>query len=459
LPLSASLSLISRKIKEPCPLGLREDFVRTTSSLLSFNYINVKKLGVDRREDSLRVGNISIVGRTIFSRREIESLLPESGIPFNQSIFEGTINKILSYYTDHGFPFVVVSPKGLQVDSNCVSWKIFIEPGQIQRIGKVLMTGNTFTREEFLQRHLPIKEGSVFNETEIEKAIGELSRLDYITTDSFQIKKTGQVGWVDLVIYIDEGNRGEVWGLLSYSENGGFSGRLEAVNKNLFGGGRGIEFVWAKEGKIYQEERIRYTEPYIFSFPVDLTIELQHTAIETLINISSFSIGFIYSMRNFSLSILPGIENYAYSGEGTRSYPFFETRFSRMAKPVSLSYRQRWKKERGWDMEVSSEISFWRFEVDIEYFTLSSEQTELIFFNYCRGYPIIPASRGLRAGGELKLGIDQLTLYPLFDASWSEDLWRYSYGFGLEVNRISFEYAIPSCESPLKGRVYIRFGR
>ena len=42
LPLSASFPLISREIKEPCPLGLREDFVLTTPSLLSFDSTIVK---------------------------------------------------------------------------------------------------------------------------------------------------------------------------------------------------------------------------------------------------------------------------------------------------------------------------------------------------------------------------------------------------------------------------------
>ena len=35
------LFLISKKIKKPCPLTLREDFVRTNPSLLSFNSANI----------------------------------------------------------------------------------------------------------------------------------------------------------------------------------------------------------------------------------------------------------------------------------------------------------------------------------------------------------------------------------------------------------------------------------
>jgi len=410
--------------------------------------------------DTLPLGSIYISGETILSRKEIERLLPESGIPFSKGILEGAIKKLLKFYADRGFPFVKVIPRNFQVDSGKVICEFFIDPGYLERIRNVIIEGNNFVSDEFLLRHFPVANGDIFSEAKLNISIKELEKLDYIEVDSFQLIKSQEEGWVEILLYISEGERGHFMGAISYSKNDGWSGRFLGLNENLFGGGRSIEFNFSKEGNIYQEERLKYTEPYIFSLPLDLTIDIQHTYIENLRNLSSILTGIKYHIQSISLSILPGMENYAQSGEGSVSYSFLETGFFYEANNFKLFYRQRWKKGRGWNMEISSMVTLWKFDITGEYFTISSsssEETELLFFRHCRGYSGITASRGMRIGVELKEQLGKLTLYPLFDTSWIEDNWLYSYGLGVKVNKISIEFAVPKNESPLKGRVYIIF--
>ncbi len=408
-------------------------------------------------EDSLIIGNIYISGKTILSQKEIERILPEPGTPFSKKILEERINRILKFYANNGFPFAEVSPGSFHVDSAKVSCELYINPGHIQRINKVILEGNSFTSDKLLLRHLPIENGTVFNEAYLEKSIKELEKLDYIKVDSFQVIKDEEVGWVSMLLYINEGDRGNLIGAISYSENGGWSGKVLAINKNLFGGGRSVELKWFKEGNVYQNGIFKYMEPYILSLPISLIMDIQHTYIKEVSNVTSISTGIIYSMRYFSLSIIPGIENYARSLEGSTSYPFLQMSFLYKVNPIEFFYRNKWRRKRGWVMEVSSILSFLYFNVEFEYFILSSEQRELLFFKNIRGYPGMAASEGLRIGVELVGRLGEMTLYPLMDASWVKNKWIYSYGIGIKVNKISIEYAIPFEESPVNGRVYISF--
>jgi len=418
---------------------------------------NVTGFSSFQTEDTLSFGKISISGKSILSKKEIEKLLPEAGMPFSQEILEEHINRILKFYVDRGFPFAKVFPMRFRVDSRSVSFELYIEPGHIQKIKKVIFKGNKFTKDEFLLRQIPLKYNAVFNEEALEKSIKGLEKLDYIEVDSFQIIKSNEEGCVSLLLYISEVDRGNLIGAISYSKNGGWSGKFSAENKNLFGSGRSIELKWMKEGNIYQEEFFKYTEPYILSLPLSLAINIQHSYIENISNRTSISTGISYSMKKFTISVIPGIENYAQSGEGSNSYPFFGADFFYNTNLLKFSYRNKWKREGGWIMEVSSSLLLFHFNIDLEYFVLTSREEELLFFKPIRGYPGVTASRGLRLGIEWVNKLGQLVIYPLLDTSWIQDSWRYSYGIGIKVNKVSLEYAIPFDESAVKGRVYITF--
>lgn len=408
-------------------------------------------------EDSLKVGDISLEGNTILSKKEIEKLLPEKGRLFTQATFELTIDKILRFYSDRGFPFATIKPGRFSIDSIYVNLEFLIAPGDLERIEEVIIKGNSYTNSEFLRRKLPIKKGEVFNETELKDAVAELGKLEYIEIDSFQVIPGDRKGWVDVNVNVKEGDMGNIIGAVSYSRSGGLSGKISANNKNLFGKGRKINLDWMKEDNEFQEEQIEYTEPYILSLPMDLTFSLKHTYIKGSYNLTSLSPGIVYSHRDVSFFLLPGMEYFSRFQEESESYPFFETKFSYITDPFKFFYRERFRRGRGWDLETSGDFSFLLFNLEIEYFSLSLTNTELIFFKSFRGYPGMKIKKGARLGLELNFRFGKLSIYPLFDASWIKNNLLYSYGFGFNVGKVSFEYAIPWELSPMKGRVYITF--
>jgi hypothetical protein len=409
------------------------------------------------KDNELIFGEIYITGKTILSTKEIRKLLPSTGTPFNYNILEKHINLILKFYSNRGFPFAVVKPLNFKSDSISVSFELHINPGNIYRIKSIIFSGNQSAKDEFLFRKLNLELGTIFNEENLNSSIKNLENIDYIYVDSFNLIKVEEEGLISILLFIKEGEIGNLIGGISYSEKGGWSGKFNAVNKNLFGNGRSIKLGVLKEESKYQEENIEYVEPYIFSLPLSLKLNIQHTYIENNSNKTSISAGIFYPIRDFSLSFYSGIENYSKMGERNVVYPFIDLKFLYNANPFNLSYRNKWNRERGWIMEISSKVLIYNFNIYGEYFVLSSNNEELIFFKPIRGYPGIISSEGLKFGIELFAIFDKLMIYPLLEAYWVKDLWQYSYGLGIKVNRVSLEYAIPFSDSPINGLVYITF--
>ena len=142
-----------------------------------------------------------------------------------------------------------VKPVQFSLDSSYITWKFLIEPGHLQRISNVFVKGLSYTSAEFFQRKISIAKNDIFSEKEIKKAIFRLEKLDYIDIDSFAVEPSADKGLVDVNIYLKEQSGGDFKGVISYSNNGGFSGVGAFSNSNLFGRGRRVKIELEKEGE------------------------------------------------------------------------------------------------------------------------------------------------------------------------------------------------------------------
>ena len=61
-------------------------------------------------DGTLEVGEITLEGNIVFSEKSIRSLLPKKGTKFDEELFKVSIERIINFYLDKGFPFVQVKP-------------------------------------------------------------------------------------------------------------------------------------------------------------------------------------------------------------------------------------------------------------------------------------------------------------------------------------------------------------
>ncbi len=406
--------------------------------------------------DIFKTGEITFEGNLVFSEKVIKSLLPKRGTKFSEELFKESIERIINFYLNKGFPFVKVEPLQFSLDSSYISWEFLIEPGHLQRISNVFLEGLSYTNPDFFQRKISIKKNNIYNEKEIKETISRLDKLDYIDIDSFAVVPTPDNGLVNVIIYLKEQTGGDFKGAISYSNNGGISGLIAFSNSNLFGKGRKIEIELEKDREEYQTELFEYTEPDILSLPLNLNFSLNHKYIKDNYNLVSFSSGCEYFYSNASFLMRFGFEIIS-SQNMSETYPFLDAGFSYNSKPLDLFYKERFRKGKGWDLETLANIYFFALVLRLEYFKLSFEENNLTLYKSFRGYPGMVVKEGAVVGLEFRSRFGVLTAYPFVDANFFQNEWQYSYGLGLSIKRFSVEYAVPKGISPTEGRIYFKF--
>jgi outer membrane protein assembly factor BamA len=404
----------------------------------------------------IRIGDITLKGNVFFSEKKLKSLLPKKGTVFSQDLFEKNIERIIAFYTNHGFAFVKVTPFGFYLDSSYISYQLLIEPGQTQRINDVVIKGLVNTNPDFFRQKVQIKYDDIFSETRLYETIKKLEKIYYISVDSFKLLSAQEEGWIDIVFFLYEQTAGDLKGAISYSNNSGFSGLIDFSNSNFFGEGRKVDIKLEREGEDYQNEVFEYTEPYIFYLPLNLNFELNHYYIKDNYNLVSFSSGLEYLYYDVIFSGKIGME-FLSSEEIGESYPFIGVGFLYDSESFDISYRERFRKGNGWDLDASADIYFFFLLLKLNYFKIAFETETLTHFKSFRGYPGMIVREGGIVGIELRKEMGLLTVYPFVDANFFENRWQFSYGFGLGIKKFSLEYAVPEGTPFPEGRIYFKF--
>ena len=255
----------------------------------------------------VRTGEITIEGNHLLSTDNLlRALNLRKGAPFSQTAFEGGIDKILTLYSEHGYPKVEVEPTNFQLseEQGKVDLHLQIREGNQVRIGEVKLTGLQKTKPEVVLRELPVQAGDVFDQRKVDQSFHRLVNLGYFYEVSPSLLEEGMRP--EEIIFnakVTEARTGRFSGVIGYAppttEFEGapqLTGVIEATETNLLGTGRGANFLW-KSG-LLQTLKIGYTEPWAFGKPIKIGVEYsqlkqrnQFTDAESNENAASVTVG------------------------------------------------------------------------------------------------------------------------------------------------------------------------
>ncbi|HQF42222.1 MAG TPA: BamA/TamA family outer membrane protein [Ignavibacteriaceae bacterium] len=205
---------------------------------------------------------------------------------FDKYEIEKSIDEILVDFENTGYPFAKVKIKSVQflTDSSdkqrSVNINLKIESGNISKINKIDIIGNTSTKDYVIIRELRLDEAEPYSQKQIEEFPKRLNRLRFfepVPTPQFYINSKDEGV---LVINVKEKNTNNFDGIIGYiparkNESSGYvTGLVNISLRNLFGTGRGISLKWNKYDRNSQELDLRYLEPWLLSFPVNINLGL-----------------------------------------------------------------------------------------------------------------------------------------------------------------------------------------
>nr|WP_321514207.1 outer membrane protein assembly factor BamA [uncultured Pseudodesulfovibrio sp.] len=174
-------------------------------------------------------------------------MLHEEDEYFDRTILKKDIEALTGYYNNYGYAYADVGVK-LQdnQETKVVDVVYTITKHQRVHIRRVLIEGNTRTRDNVIMREMRLADGDRFSGDKLKRSNQRLTNLDFFEKVDISPVPTGNPEEMDLVVKVKDKSTGKISGGIGYSTYDGvfFGGTIG--EKNLFGKGYQASF----EGQI-----------------------------------------------------------------------------------------------------------------------------------------------------------------------------------------------------------------
>lgn len=216
------------------------------------------------------------------------------GNPYDEIEIQSIFFEILDELEKKGYPFakIVVNSLGLEISSDSssssVQLNVTLDPGFKAVISKIEIAGNENTSPDVILREIKVKSGDVYYPENNRLLTSRLNRLRFfepVPDPEFYFDE-GQEGI--LKITVKETNTNNFDGIVGYippaqnEETGYLTGLVNINMRNLFGTGRNFSFKWQQLDRNSQELDLRYLEPFLFGFPLNISPRLYQRKQDTV---------------------------------------------------------------------------------------------------------------------------------------------------------------------------------
>ena len=225
-----------------------------------------------------RVGKVELGGDLIEDgRKMLKQVKITTGQIFRGSRLRDDVTTLTEMYSNKGFAFVQVEPvtKVNSLDRN-VDVALVITRGPPVYFNRILIAGNSKTRDKVIRRELLPAEQELYSGTKITQSRNALQRTGYFEDVQLTTKKAEQPDAVDLAVDIKEGPTGTFTIGAGYSSGDGFIFNASVSEKNLFGRGQGLSGSFSI-GSSRQDFIVGFTEPYLNDTQLSLGFDAFNT--------------------------------------------------------------------------------------------------------------------------------------------------------------------------------------
>ena len=219
------------------------------------------------------IKDIRISGASVFSKLQI---LNETGLgrvrcAVKPSDIACAVFSVKKMYREAGYGDVRVEPTMIEVDEDGgIHITLSIYEGELQKVMRIVIEGNTKTRDEVILRELTFRPGDILREKDVNRSKKMISRLAFIR-GSPEIEYDNGV----VKVVVREGRAGAIDGGLGVSPGSGedtplLIGDIKLRLNNIAGTGRELTFSYASWGEGTMDVKATYREPWVAHMPIDL---------------------------------------------------------------------------------------------------------------------------------------------------------------------------------------------
>lgn len=198
----------------------------------------------------------------------------EPGDVYNGDAVERTVEALTRAVANKGYAFTQARPRGQRdAAARTVAIQFLLDEGPRVYIERIVIRGNTRTRDYVIRREFDLGEGDAYNRVLVDRAERRLNGLGYFK----KVKITNEPGSAAdrIVLYVDvedqpTGNFGVSGG---YATNQGFIGEVSISESNFLGRGQAVRLS-LQGGQVASGVNFSFTEPYFMDMRIAAGFDL-----------------------------------------------------------------------------------------------------------------------------------------------------------------------------------------
>ena len=127
------------------------------------------------------MGTVDVAGDLVLTRAELLSRLKITKEEYyNREILRNDVLTLTDMYSDEGYAYANVSPRiRTDADKLIVDIVFEIQKGKQTYFEKIIIGGNTKTRDKVIRRELNVYEQELYSGRRLKRGVRNLYRLDY----------------------------------------------------------------------------------------------------------------------------------------------------------------------------------------------------------------------------------------------------------------------------------------
>lgn len=215
------------------------------------------------------IGKVTLEGDLIWPEDQLmmRVLITEEEY-FNREILRNDVVTLTDIYSDDGYAYADIIPKLDQdMEKQVVNINIKIKKGSPVYFERIIIAGNTRTRDKVIRRELEIYEGELFSGKRLKRSVRNFHRLGYF--EDVQVNTRNGSGDDQMILDIDVKEKSTG----TFSLGGGYSsvekffGTGSITERNLLGYGLTLNLN-AQIGSVTQRLSLDLIDPWLFDIPL-----------------------------------------------------------------------------------------------------------------------------------------------------------------------------------------------
>lgn len=248
---------------------------RVAEPVVKYEKDHIKVTFKIQEGEQFKTGNIDFKGDMIIPEDQmLQKIKHHDENYYSRELLRSNVISLTDIYAEKGYANADVSPSiRKNTENNTVDITFIIDQGDPVYFERIIISGNTKTRDKVIRRQIAVYEQELYSMSGIQRSVKNLQRIDYFENVDVKTSKGSREDTVNLNVEIAEKATGAFSFGGGYSSEDSLFGMVSATERNLFGKGQILSARVEVSGSS-NKFTISFTEPWLFDIPLSAGFDL-----------------------------------------------------------------------------------------------------------------------------------------------------------------------------------------